>query len=336
MLSSGFAGNPPVIFIHYGGAPFLRSALRSAKKSNPRKKIFLLGDDTNRDYAEGVAECVPYADLCQGPKALEFLRRFRPIQGSEHRFSKLRGTEEWLRFVFLRWFCIEELLRREQIGEFWTFDSDTLLLADLAPRENRFRGFAATTQCRGRCLNGWVGSPSLVSSYTQCMLDLFRDENFLRAEEDRVARTGLAFNEMDAFVEFRRRSGATTWHAAAAIDGEAFDDALAITRGYETSPQKLLGKTSVKRLWCSDAGGLYAREADGSLTRLLSCNMSWMPTFMWRRLSRFCLAPGIDTRIRPPAEGDLREVGYQSPPFTRITTAVRSFALRCRRRSMPG
>lgn len=317
------SGDAPIIFIHYGGAPFLSCALRHARRSNPAKRIFLLGDEENRSFAKGVAEFVPYKDLCKGRKSDDLLSRFRPIEGPDHQFNKLRGTRTWLRFVFLRWFCIEEHIRREGFERFWTFDSDTLLLADLSSRENRFRDFDATTQCRGRCLNGWVGSRQIVTNYTQCMIDLYGDNLFLGAQEKRVAsQTGLAFNEMDAFEEFQRRSGANVWHAATPIDGEAFDDALAMTRGYEASAQKLLGRTTAKRLWRSRTGGLFAREQQGRLVRLLSCNMSWMPNFMWRRLSSECLPPDRDKLVRMTEERDLREISYGTPLLSRFLSGA--------------
>ncbi len=284
----------PLLFIHYGPASYLRTALRHARMTNPEKRIVLLGDNTNRALASGIVEHVDFECLSGGDKELEFGRVFQVIQGERHRFNKRGGVDFWLRFVFRRWFLIERFLERENIDAFWTFDSDTLLLAPLAPREARFARFEGTTQCMDRCLNGWVGSSRLVSSYTSSILDQFRDESFLNAQRERLkSDVGLAFNEMDAFHEFRRKGGINTWHAAEPLEGEAFDDALAFTDGFVESEERVLGKTRVKQLWSGSAGALFCRKGD-EWCRLLTCNMSWMPDFLWSRLGRHALPEGLD------------------------------------------
>jgi hypothetical protein len=221
-------------------------------------------------------------------------------------------VEIWLKFVFRRWFLIEEFLRREGIDAFWTFDSDTLIISPLARKEARFTDVAATTQCRGECLNGWVGSSGLVARYTSFILELFQDDVFLDAQRERLRlHAGLAFNEMDAFREFRQRHDVPTRHAAVGIDGEAFDDALAFVEGYEEAPALLLGKTAVKRLWTSGSGGVWARSGD-EFVRLLTCNMSWMPDYLWRKILRCArmeepIDPGSGKPFPGLSELDLRE-----------------------------
>lgn len=289
----------PILFIHYGRSAYLRRTLAAARRSNPRKRIVLLGDDTNRDMATGLAEFCDYRTCSLGAKAHEFASVFQAIEGDQHHFNKPGGTASWLRFVFLRWFCLEEFVRNYGIASFWTFDSDTLLLADLLPREARYSAYEATVQCRGNCLNGWIGSLAFVERYTDCILDLFGDDGFLASQRARLeVAKGLAFTEMDAFAEFRRRQNPRVRHAAEPLRGEAFDDALAIVRGFEMSPAKVLGRTTVKRLWSTPSGGLYGKTApDGNPFRMLSCNMSWMPDYVWRRLRRFVLAPEQDEAV---------------------------------------
>ena len=275
----------PIIFIHYGPANYLRWTLECARRTNPEKRVVLLGDQSNRKSARGHAEFVDFHDIGTGEKIAAFDRDFRVIQGERHRFTKLGGIETWLKFVFRRWFLIERFLARERIDSFWTFDSDTLLLASLASREARFSDVAATIQCRGECLNGWVGSADLVAGYTSCILDLFRDEKYLEAQRERLrTHAGLAFNEMDAFTEFRRRESIETWHGEVPICGEIFDDALAFNDGFEGASEKVLEKTAIKRLW-TDGESIFAKQKEsGQFVRMLTCNMSWMPDYMWRRI----------------------------------------------------
>ena len=89
---------------------------------------------------------------------------------------------------------------------------------------------------------------------------------------------------MDAFAEFRRRESVKTWHGEKSIDGEIFDDALAFVKEFQVAPDKVLGKTKVKRL-LTDGESIFAKcKLNEDLVRLLTCNMSWMPDYMWRRI----------------------------------------------------
>jgi len=321
----------PILFIHYGPASYLRRTLSCARKANPDKRIILLGDSANRRSAQGAAEFFPFEDFCSGVKQARFQEVFRVIQGERHRFTKLGGMEAWLKFVFRRWFLIEEFLAREKIDSFWTFDSDTLVLAPLGPREARFRDVEATTQCRGECLNGWVGSFQLVESYTACILELFSDASFLEVQRERLrTHSGLAFNEMDAFGEFRRRTGARTMRAASVIGGEAFDDALAFVDGYEPAPAPIQGRTAIKRLWTSPRGGVWAKTG-GEFVRLLTCNMSWMPDYLWARVLRSAKAGVPDIASAQVDPDVLRDVNLREPFGELASRSLHAIFFRARR-----
>jgi len=324
----------PLVFIHYGPSTYLRRALQCARASNPEKRIILLGDDSNCQAARGCAEYVPFADHTAGSAIREFDEVFKIIQGERHRFNKHGGVETWLRFVFRRWFVIEDFIRREAVTSFWTFDSDTLILAPLEPRGNRFAGFEASTQCRDACLNGWIGSRDLVGRYVRCMTELFRDQDFLEAQKKRLQReAGLAFNEMDAFCEFRRREAVKTKHAAQPCMGEAFDDALAFDAAYEAAAIKISGRIDIKRLWTDRTRALYARhKASGGYVRLLTCNMSWLPDYLWLKLEKFCLTPRQDAAVGLPAEQELVEIDLSQPLADKLLLSAKKNWFAWRRR----
>lgn len=315
----------PIIFVHYGASSYLRKALLAAARSNPAKRIFLLGDDTNRSLARGAASFVDCRDFDGTAKLAAFDRIFTPLEGRRHRFNKPGGTGQWLRFVFRRWFLVEEFLCREQIDRFWTFDSDTLILAPLASREARFAGLECTTQCRDCCLNGFIASRALVECYTRAMSSFFLDAPFMARQKQRLEKqSGLAFNEMDAFGEFRRREKVRALHAAQPVDGEFFDDALAYDANFEASPVKIAGRIPVKRLWISPDRALYARHlASGRFVRMITCNLSWLPDYVWSKFTPYCLTPEQDAKVKPPVESELREVDLSQPLTDRIATALK-------------
>lgn len=316
----------PLIFIHYGDAGYLRYTLDTAQRSNPDKRIILLGDDSNRKFCRGKVEHIPFSRLETGNELAEFDRIFQVIQGERHRYTKLHGTEFWLRFVFRRWFLMLNFLRQENIDAFWTFDSDTLVLAPLTAREERFRAFDCTEQCGGRCLNGYVSSRQIAESYTAMIIALYKDDAYLAEQRERLkVHMGLSFNEMDAYVTFRDRTGLKTWAGSEPLENEAFDDTLAHPGWSEAAPKKILGKTVVKRLWAGPQGGIFIRRTDnGSIVRLVSCNMSWMPDFLYRRLAQAATTPETDARVtRPPSLENLREVSLDEPPLETLLRRIR-------------
>ena len=170
-----------------------------------------------------------------------------------------------------------------------------------------------------------------MSRYTQSILDQFRDGKYLEAQRERLKlHAGLAFNEMDAFSEFRRRESLETWHAEEPICGEIFDDALAFTEGFEVAPRKVLDKTAMKRLW-SNERGIFARHfASGEFVRLLTCNMSWMPNYMWRRViaasngGRFERREGFDL-------SQLKEISTEEPVGDWFLRKAKAFFWKARR-----
>lgn len=315
----------PIIFIHYGKAPYLPLTLCSARASNPDKRVFLIGDDSNKPCVPDGCSFADYHELETASAVLAFDQVFQPIEGSRHHFNKLGGTGRWLQFVFRRWFLVAEFLRRENITSFWTFDSDTMVLAPLGPREKRFQAYDSTTQCRDCCLNGYVGSRTLVERYTRCMTELFKDTNFLDAQRKRLQKhAGLAFNEMDAFCEFSCRENLRTFHAALPLEGEFFDDALAYDSNFEASPHKIRGNISVKRLWKDRHRALYARHLESDrFVRMLTANLSWLPDYVGRKLARFSLTPEQDAEVGPPKKTELREIDLSQPVTDKIATALK-------------
>lgn len=304
----------PLIFIHYGDAPYLRLVLRTARLTNPEKRIVLLGDAANRKHAQGVADFVPFEELAFGSDLALFEKVFQPIQGSRHRFNKLNGTDYWLRFVFRRWFLMANFLERDGIDAFWTFDSDTLVLAPLALREERLSAYDCTEQCRGECLNGYVSSSRIARDFVRMINALFQDEAYLQEQRERLeTHLGLAFNEMDAYREFRSRAGLRSVRLSQPYEGTVFDDALAFAEDYEENPAKLVGRTTVKRLWTGPRGGVFARLKTGEGVRLLSANMSWMPLYLYRRLGLLAASPEAESAILPSAYDSSSALSYDEP-----------------------
>ena len=307
----------PIIFIHYGNASYLRYTLKAARQSNPDKRIILLGDEANRHLAGAGVEHFLFADLNDGPEIETFNRVFQLIKGENHTYRKLHGADHWTRFVFLRWFLILNFLRRENIGPFWTFDSDTLILAPLAPREPRFAGYDCTEQCVAQCMNGFISGQPVVAAYIAKINELFQRPDYLQKQREALQKTpGLAFTEMNAYVTLREEARLKTLPLTKAIDGEAFDDALCFVQNYDQSTAKVMNRMTIKKLLLDPAGFVFVREIpSGALVRMLTLNLSWMPDFIYQRLLAYV---NPQTSPSAPHEGRLEEFNVSEPLSSKL------------------
>lgn len=295
----------PLIFIHYGPASYLPIVLKTARRSNPDKEIFFLGDDSNRRFVPKDVCFSPLAELRRDPLLAEFQKVFVPIAGRAHHFNKTGGVDTWLRFVFERWFVVLEFLRSRNIDAFWIFDSDTLIAGNLTSREARFAGLDGTEQCRGGCLNGYVSSWKVVDGYCRKMVELFTRPGYLESQRRRLeVHAGLAFNEMDAWQTHRSEAALKTVALGTPRDNEAFDDALAITEGWQTAAIKVRNRIPVKRLAWDSRGGFFAfQKSKGEPVRMVTLNLSWLPDELFRRLAAGC-RPTEPTEFDPKYSRD--------------------------------
>ncbi|MFV0338725.1 MAG: hypothetical protein ACK5LK_10855 [Chthoniobacterales bacterium] len=313
----------PIIFIHYGPARYLSTVFRAARQSSPDRDIHFLGDKTNCPFVPKDIHFHLFEEFLRGSLLRDFRKVFVPIAGRAHHFHKTRGVETWLRFVFERWFFIREFLEANGIESFWIFDSDTLIAGNLSLREKQFVGLDATEQCLGRCLNGWVSSRTIVDSYCEKMIELYKRPDYLNAQRDRLEiHSGLAFNEMDAWQTHRDEVGLKTMPLGTPRDGEAFDDALAITDGWQPASTKVRGRIPVKRIARDRRGGFFAfTEPEGTPVRLVTLNLSWLPDYVYRKLAPGCHAG----EERPYDSAFCRNVDFSEPFADRMIRQGKEF-----------
>jgi hypothetical protein len=82
----------------------------------------------------------------------------------------------------------------------------------------------------------------------------------------------------------------------------------------------VLGKTAIKRLR-SDGRDIYARHLEsGEFVRLLTCNMSWMPDYMWRRIMVAAMdcGNGLQVAGRGSRIPNLVEISTKEPLIDRF------------------
>jgi hypothetical protein len=322
--------NPPILFIHYGDSYYLSHTLRAARRSNPGTRIVLLGDAANRKYRRFGIEHRLLEAYSGGHDLATFEQVYRPIQGPRHHYNKARGMDYWTKFVFRRWFLIRKFLEAEDIGAFWTFDSDTLILAPLDVRVARFSHLDCTEQCQGCCMNGYISGPNIVRRYVQTMNKLFLDEKHLAHYEKyfREVAPAAAYTEMTAYMTFRKLEAIHTIRLSSPVDGEVFDDALAFTDGYIISSYQIgLRRMKIKRLMLGPDTSVWGSLAPaGTPVRFVTINLSWMPAFVGRILAGYA-SPNPKLQIFSPDTGN--EIVMQETATDRLRPALGQFFSAC-------
>jgi hypothetical protein len=309
----------PILFIHKGNSDYLRYTVEAARLSNPGKAIIFLGDASNAYLRDLGVRHVHFMEYNQGPEIDAFHRVYQPVKGAQH------GRDEWLKFVFQRWYHIHHFIQAERIDRFWTFDSDTIILGDLAAQEEKFKGFDCTEQCEGICMNGYIGSRRVVKGYVQKMNELFTRPEYLRKQQaDFADKPGLAFTEMRAYETYKAEDHVKTFHLQNALHDETYDDCICMAHGMETYDAPLYDRLLKKMYWRADGEIFFRRRSDGKFLKVNTLNMSWVPTYLYPRILKIAArkrAAGRATGPEPTA-ADLNVLPIHPPLAHRSKAAL--------------
>ena len=216
--------NAPLLFIHYGNSSYLPYVIKVARQFNPDKEIIFLGDEQN-DYLRllGDISHYPFKDFSTSSELEVFDKLYPRI------VNKVYPKEKWADFVLRRWFIINNFIKEKNISQFWTFDSDNFILTDLQLHEAEFSIYDCTSQCKGRCLNGFVPSASIVQNYVNKINEYLSNNAYIDAWQKRYHESpDLFYNEMEAFEDFTRDEGIRNYHLSCICKGSTFEDSISL------------------------------------------------------------------------------------------------------------
>jgi hypothetical protein len=270
----------PIVFCHYGISTYLKLTLLSAKISNPQKKIILLGDFKNKSLAKEIGiNHIYFNQYDSNDSIIEFNSKFQFIAGKSH------GRLEWTKFVFLRWFYVNEYILQNKIDSFWHIDSDNLIVSDLSQFEYKFSQFDNTEQCGGNCINGFIPSSKIIQLYTKHMIDLFDDVEYLNKQKIKcINNPSFAYTEMAAYNHFKITHNLNTKRLHCHECESTFDDCLASDDGMEQS-KELYNGYKIKSIYIGIKNDFYFKhEESNKFIKINSFNLSWMPYFLIFRL----------------------------------------------------
>ncbi len=260
----------PIIFIHRGHSDYLRYTIDCARLHNPDAPFYLIGDETTK-YLEhlGITH-VLFSELGDWE---EFNSVFRYIVSKSY-----KQDQEWVKFVYKRWFYLNVLVSKIGAKRFWTFDSDTLIMCNLAHQVHKYCAFDFTTQAHGHQINGFVTNTAALDSYLKGTVAMFKDDDFINKISSQIleAESG-SLSDMAAFDYAKERGFFEKYKSirlATIIDDETFDDALCHDdMGFEQN------EVGSKRLYVLRDSYFFRHHSTNKMIRVNTINMSWVRTF---------------------------------------------------------
>jgi len=309
-----------IMFCHYGDSPYLLHVLKTVRLTNPKSRIILLGDEKNKHVAkEAKIEHYFFSEYSSSEEIVLFDKVYKHVAGKEH------GREFWTNFVFKRWFHIHDFIKKNGISKFWHFDSDNLILTNLAKHESKFAAYDCTEQCNGICMNGLINSFEVVDGYIKKINELFQNEKYLNNQlEEFQIHTDWAFTEMRAYETFKKEMKIKSIELNTIINNETFDHCICLHDGFETYDRPV-NSYNIKKLFINKSNTIFCYHTEKkTYIKMNSLNLSWVPYHFFESI--FIIAKTAKKKAQENDTNKIKELDI----FTPITTKtfwdrVRSF-----------
>ena len=272
--------NIPIIFCHHGFSEYLPYTLECAQITNANKRLYFLG---NREIKEKIKKYKWIFHEYSGYHSA-LSKRFEDVfvEISHPTHNNYRGSLNWLKFVFIRWFYVYDFCVKNEIQRFWHFDTDTMILMNLDIFENnRLLENRSTMQCHGNCLNGIIQVSDL-HKFLISLIEQFSDPETVNNRKIEFASlTGQAFTEMRAFCFYKESSAPENFlHLERLIPGYWFDDLLCYYGNAEYERINIFSPHHKKVDYMDGKHFVYSNNLK---IQLITANLSWLSLeyFSW-------------------------------------------------------
>jgi len=235
----------PIVFIHYGDTPYLRYTLDIAKKLNPEKKVFLLGDKKNKKYKKYNVRHNYFSKYNKNESIKKLNKNFIYIGGTNRQTDQDKRFEL---FCFKRWFYLYEFMKKNRLNKCWYFDSDTLILSDLSKEEEKFENYDITEQSNGSNMKGLI-KIDFLENFINTINKIFLDKNYLENQKKDIKNNpNYAFCDMRAYSKFKEASKPKSIMLKTILNNKNYDENICQKDGMETEFTEEL-KREVKKLY---------------------------------------------------------------------------------------
>lgn len=278
----------PLIFLHIGDIFYLKYTLKSAVHHNPNTPVILIGDHYNKKYERLGVKHFNFHDYLDSDDVKEFYKVYKLIGGT--RFIEINESKgyDWTKYNFLKWFAIRNFLQKNNYSSCWTFDSDNIILCDLNSKNYFFEHLDCTARPNFSMIIGKINSIRVLDHYCSHIIELFKDESFLKAQaKDFIITPAYGFTMMRAFMDFYKKH--KTVYKIDSYQREhqntIFLDVLLLNKDnkFELEPE-LCNHREIKKLY-SNSGKLFVRKKDeNTFINLNSVDLSWVPEYYFKKI----------------------------------------------------
>lgn len=214
----------PIVFVHLGDGEHLKYAIAQAHASNPKSKIYLIGDEANDKY--DFVEHIDYTQYCRSAQGFE--RVYKHLSPNTYQFELK---------CFERWFVIRDFLRAKNIRGCVCPDSDIMIYTDVSEHWQRFANSGMTVSCGSSPHCNFISDVDLLDEFCSFLVQSYTAPTTLQQMEDFFAPLrgkGLeGISDMTLFGNFRQRHPGRIADISGIFNGSNFDHNINGAEGFE-------------------------------------------------------------------------------------------------------
>ncbi|HPO49321.1 MAG TPA: hypothetical protein PLO89_03260 [Spirochaetota bacterium] len=217
-----------IFFIHKSNSDYLKYVLNQARYSNPKVKIYLIGDESNNKY-----NFLTHANISDYFESSEnFKKIYKHFSTNDYNYELL---------CFQRWFILKDFIKKNNIdGSFFYFDSDLMVYSDLQKDYDLLKKYKFSVCKTYGPQNTFFLNYSVLEEFCDFIEFMYKDSNFDREmnriyKEMRDQDLPGGISDMYALWRFYEKNQENAVDLGEIIDDGVFDNKINEDYGFETA-----------------------------------------------------------------------------------------------------
>ncbi|PSB30672.1 tetratricopeptide repeat protein [Stenomitos frigidus] len=213
----------PIILIHRSNSNYLPYTIAQAKWTNPKSRLFFIGDESNRYELVEHDFFAKYMDA-----ATEFAHVYRHLS---------TNPIEYELFCFQRWFILKDFMSRQALEQCFYLDSDVMLYEDITRDQQRLKNvqIALTADVPSAV---FVNDFASLERFCSFVFNLYQNPDsfqIIEAAFKAQLQNNLAtsISDMFAFAEYRRQYPHQVGDLLEIKDDSTYDAGMTTSDGFE-------------------------------------------------------------------------------------------------------
>jgi hypothetical protein len=223
----------PIVFVHTGTQFYLKNAIKHAALFNPKNRIILIGDKSNRVVENyGYPNVKHYLIEDYFDLAKDFEKKYIHLSSNHYKYEL---------FCFQRWFIIRNFMIEEGIDKCLCLDTDVLLYCNVTDEFNSFLSYDFTV-CRRFTPNATLMKNDSIQRFTNFIELLYTEPTYISKLKEinrecfdengtRIKMGGVS--DMTAFELYQKDISDNVLDLIYPINGVCFDARLNLSDGYK-------------------------------------------------------------------------------------------------------